>query len=278
MNRMIGIAALLAMIVANIALLTRDVIPAWTAGDPPIPLAYEMDTGWIKVSQTGIYDAAGSAVGHVWTETWRDKGLVTVESMTILNEVVTSGQTLISALRIDTRLTYNEEQVLERLDVTVRGFGLPIELHGKYVPPDDFACEWQFDEETGTFSLPADATRAMGDLRSPFQGVGGLQVGQVWRHELFDPLSGMLPGLSGSGMKPQSMIVSVTGTDKIIHHDLAIKAFVLEGDSVRAWVSPLGDVLRQEVTVPVLGRIVLLDEPFDDNARAEARQRIVEVQ
>lgn len=279
MNRLIGIAALLAMIVANIALITRDVIPAWTAGEPPAPIAYDLDTGWIKVSQTGIYDVKGSVLGHVWTETWRDRKAVFVDSMTVLNEFESGGQTLVPALRIDTKLVYNEEQLLERLSVDVRGFGLPIQLRGEYRPPEDFACNWTFDEQRGAFTIPADATRAMGDLRSPFQGMADLKVGQVWRHELFDPLSAMLPGFGGQAMRPQSIIVSVTGTEKIMHNGMAVRAFVVEGnDNIRAWISPLGDVLRQEVTVPVLGRITLVDEPFDDNARSAASQRIVEVQ
>lgn len=278
MNRVIGFVAALAMITANAALIMRDLAPSWTAGNPPVPMGYELSSGWIRVTQTGIFDESGKRLGGIWTETWRDDHRVHIDSMTVLDEFEVSGETLTPALRIDSRVIYNDQRLIERMTVTVRGFGLPISFRGQYEPPDDFACHWRFDEQEGDFLLPAETTRAIGDLRSPFQGFGQLHVGQTWRHELLDPLAKLLPGLQGSEMRPQQIIVRVTGTEKIEHNGIAIKAFVLEADRIRAWVSPLGDVLRQELTVPMLGRITLVDEPFDDNAREAARRSVIDTQ
>lgn len=265
------------MVLANAALLQRDLIPGWTAGKPPALAAYELEYGRVKVAQTGLFNRAGQRIGGIWTETWRDDLTIYVDSMAVLDELSIAGEELLPALRLDTSLHYNAESQLEELRVAVHGFGLPIWLHGEYLPPDDFRVTWAFGDQTGGFVLPAEATRAMGDLHTPFQGLVGLEVGQTWRHELLNPLSGILPGLHGTTMRSEPIIVQVTGQEKIVHGGVSIRAFTLEAENVRAWISPLGDVLRQELTLPVIGRLTLLDEPYDDNARIAARQRVVEM-
>ena len=49
--------------------------------------------------------------------------------------------------------------------------------------------------------------------------------------------------------------------------------YLVEGGGAKAWVEPdTGRVLRQEVTVPILGRLILLDEPYDAEALKHAME------
>ncbi len=277
MNRLLGMLTFVAMLAVNAALIMRDVVPAWTAGAPPIVTVEQLEPGWTRTAYLGIYGPDGDSLGGVWSETWRIGDTLFIESMTVLDEFKLNGETLTPNLRIDLRLAYNEEGLLEELDLDVVGLGMTIGVRGEYLPPDEFTCDWTFDQRQGTFILPAEATRALGDARQPFQGLGDLRVGQTWRHETLDPLAMLLPGIQGQGMEPRPMIVQVTGEEKIEHQGISVRAKVLEAERVRAWISPLGEVLRQELTLPAFGRITLQGEPFDDNARARARRSVVDV-
>jgi len=50
-----------------------------------------------------------------------------------------------------------------------------------------------------------------------------------------------------------------------------VEAFVIEAERLRAWVSREGRVIRQEFELPLVGKLTLVDEPYDD----ELRQRVL---
>ncbi len=64
-------------------------------------------------------------------------------------------------------------------------------------------------------------------------------------------------------MATSSVLVRVTGTESIEHNGRVVEAFRVEADRAVAWVTSDGRVLRQEVDLPLLGRLTLIDEPFD---------------
>ena len=66
------------------------------------------------------------------------------------------------------------------------------------------------------------------------------------------------------------MLIQVTGKEMITHGGERIETFVVEGGGVTAWVAADGRVLRQEANLPLVGKLILLDEPYDDDAYAEA--------
>lgn len=275
MNRTIGLTAFIAMLAANAALLLRDVVPAWTAGDPPAPGGMNVPSGFSRVSQMGILDASRRRFGTIWTTNSRISDDLIVRSTTMLDVIQKSNDILTPELKIDTDLIYFANSRLKQIRVEVQGFGMPIRFSGKHAAPDQFRCEWEIDDRSGRYTISADVTRALGQVTRPFESLADLRVGQSWRLELLDPLAGILPGWTGSDMATRHVIVRVVGTEKIVHNDLDVKVFLLEAERIRAWVSPLGAVLRQEVTLPLLGKITLVDEPYDDEARAAARRRFV---
>jgi len=272
---MLGLLAFVAFVGANTALVLRDLLPVWLAGDPPAPAVQDLLPGWNRVTQTGVFDVHSKRIGTIWTERRRLDESLLVTSTMLLEVVEVSQEILTPRLRIDTVLLYRADQQLQTLQVDVRGFGMPIRLEGQYVPPDQFPCKWQVGGRRGSFVLPSAATRAMGNALAPFDSFDRLRVGQTWRMELFDPLRYVLPGLQSSGAT-RTVIVRVLGRQNIEHNGLGVKAYVLQSDRMRAWVSPLGRVLRQEVSLPFFGKLTLLDEPFDMRAYREARHSLLE--
>ena len=58
-NRWIGIVCVAGMLGANSALFLRDILPGWTASDPPEPVALSLRPGESLRIQFGIFNAAG---------------------------------------------------------------------------------------------------------------------------------------------------------------------------------------------------------------------------
>ncbi|MBU0617110.1 MAG: hypothetical protein KKI02_05290, partial [Planctomycetes bacterium] len=48
------------------------------------------------------------------------------------------------------------------------------------------------------------------------------------------------------------------------------RANILEAEGMRAWVTPAGRVIRQEFELPLLGTLLLVDEPYDESLRGQS--------
>ena len=272
-NRWIGIACVAFMLSANATLFVRDVLPAWLAGDPPMLDDLAPSPLPKRQAQIGIFDERGENVGRSWTITERLPQFLTVTSSTMLNPILLPNGMVTPQVRIDTSLKYREDDhLLEDLRMSIRGLPVGVVMRGELVPPDEFVCEWRLGAgPPGRFTLDADATRAMGDVVRPFTRLPGLYVGRTWRLQLLDPLSRIIPGFGSHDLMADAELVRVTRTETITHRGEELETFVVEARRTRAWVTPQGDVLRQEVDLPLLGRLTLRDELFDENAYDEAR-------
>jgi hypothetical protein len=49
-----------------------------------------------------------------------------------------------------------------------------------------------------------------------------------------------------------------------------VEAFVVEAEGMRAWVTPAGRVIRQEFELPLLGTLLLVEEPYDPFLRGRS--------
>jgi hypothetical protein len=77
--------------------------------------------------------------------------------------------------------------------------------------------------------------------------------------------------LNSEGLIEEPEVARVTRTEVIQHCGQGVEAFVVEAPRLRAWVRADGTVLRQEIELlPLLGRLVLRDEPFDEAAYERA--------
>lgn len=271
LNRWIGILTFGFMLFANGALVLRDIAPAWLAGDPPRSDTFLLQPGSVVKRQTVILDGEDRPIGYSFTHTSRSAELLTVRSWTILDQLPLPKRLPMPQIRIVTEFTYNADSVLDNMTIRVSGFGVPATIRGEFVPPDSFPCEWQFDETRGTFLLSGAATRQLAESFRPFDTLPGLWVGRVWQMEIMNPLPHLMGGAAGGMIAPdegpasQTVQVRVTRQEAIEHEGRMVNAFVVEADKLTAWVDPGGEILRQEVDMPLLGALKFVSQTYDDS-------------
>lgn len=274
LNRWTGIICAVFMLSANTTLFVRDVLPGLLAGDPPELDDLTRGVGPTRQIQTGLFNAQGHDIGRSWTVTCMQGDSLIISSCTRLNSITLPNGLNTPAVRIDTELRYRvEDGLLGNLSMSIRGLPVGVVLRGEFMPPDEFACGWQLGAgQRGTFRLNAEATRALGDVLRPFTRLPGLYVGRTWRLHLLDPLAQIVPGLRNHNLLAEPVLVRVTGTEVIEHRGRPLEVFVVEARRTRAWVDRQGDVLRQQIDLPLLGRLTLQDEPFDEAAYLKAKE------
>ena len=273
LNRWIGILTGFFMILANAAIIYRDVLPGWLAGDPPPSEARLLQPGEHRAVQVGIYDAHGRTVGTSWTLSNRvgEAGTVAVKTTTLLEPIFLPGGITTPRVSIETGVNYSGTTgAVDTLDFKMFGLGIPISLRCEAMPSGEFPCDWQVGADTGTLGLDSRVPAALGDVIRPFQRLPNLYVGRSWRLDLLDPLARILPQLGQTGLALEPVVIRVTGRQKIEHQGTLVDAFVVESGDTVAWAAPDGRVLRQEVTLPLLGKLILLDEPYDEHAHRAA--------
>jgi hypothetical protein len=270
-NRWIGIAALLAMLAANSALFVRDLLPSWTVGTRPDSSIFRLKPGDEVGYHIEMYDADGQNVGDSWTLASRSTELLSVRIWTIFKRRH-FGQFEMPRIRVTTEATFDTKSRLSSLRIRATGVGTPLGLQGDLIEPNDFSCVWKMGDKESNFILPADALATVSDVTRPFDNLAGLYVGQTWRMQLFNPLASLLPALGDPA--GESVLVRVSRKEVIPHDGQDVETFVVDAERVRAWVAEDGRVLRQEIDLPVLGKLTLVDAPYSDEMRRKQTQDI----
>jgi len=272
-NRWIGIVAVGLMLIANAALVVRDFLPGWSAGEPPQSRALQLRDGQEFRTQLGIFNQEGRRIGHSWSLCKCDEQLVIVRHRSVFQELPLNLGADIGLLRVDTDLMYGAGARLDNVRVKVLGLGIQVLFEGEYFPPDDFACKWQVGEQRGELVVSSLLTRGLGDAVRPFESLTGLFVGRTWRVEILNPLAGILSDWGARGMTADDMVVTVTGVESVEYMGETVQAFVIEAEALRAWVAPAGRVIRQEFDMPIIGKLIMVEEPYDDALRTEMLYR-----
>lgn len=273
LNRWIGIVSAAGMILANAALLSRDVLPDWRAGDPPPSEPLLLEPGESRQVQVGIHHADGRRLGTSWTCSRRPgaDGIVMVTNTTVLDPIPLAGRVATPRVRIEMNLTYRSDEArVDEMKFTIVGLSQPVSIHAETMLSGEFPCKWQIGPQEGKVMLDAQAPVLLGDAIRPFDRLPDLYVGRSWHLKLLDPLAHILPELKTSGLSLETTLVQVTRHEELEHGGQQVDTLVVEGAGATAWVAHDGRVLRQEVTLPLIGRLVLLDEPYDDDARRNA--------
>jgi hypothetical protein len=276
-NRWIGIACAACMLSANTALFIHDILPALAAGEPPEPVALTLRSDQQFMVQVGIFNARGERIGSSWTDARPSGDNLRVNTRTVLRPLELPGDVATPAVVVRCTAVYGQNRRLEDIQIHVDGFGIPISLRGECYAAGDFPCEWQIGDQSGRFVVPAEGTRALGEVFRPFYSLPGLFVGRTWRVELFNPLAHLTPDLSQGRRFTQSVLVRVTGEETIEHNGRKVEALRVEADKLTAWVAPDGRVLRQEVDLPLFGRLTVVEEPFDEQvwfSHGQTRMRL----
>lgn len=250
------------------ALFVRDVLPGWTAQNPPAMGREQFMVD--EQQQVAIRKATGERIGTAWDNLTSVGGNTAVYATALLE-----GLKPMPPMLIDSLTEFDPEGHLDtfRLDI----YGVPMtrikvrgEKRGIYFPVD-----LQVGPMSHQANLDQAASRMIGDTLRPFSYLPKLAVGQSWRMQMLDPLS-MLRGKT----QFNSIVARVVRTERIanpLKPGQQIECFVVETfpASSKAWVDGDGRVLLQEADVPMLGKIVVSAEPYDETARNKARNEYV---
>ncbi|MBI4579145.1 MAG: hypothetical protein HY718_05540 [Planctomycetes bacterium] len=267
MYRLLSVGIVLLWVTAMAALFVRDVYPAWTAQDAPPMTKEQLARLDQRQQQMAICDAGGKRLGTAWSDISSAGG-----NTSIRGTVHLEGIALVPVLLVETSTDFDPQGELDSFNLDV--FGVPAttikvrgERHGIYFP-----CEIQIGPLFRQANLEMAASRLLGDAFRPFNYLPALKVGQSWRMQVIDPVSAAL----GGGTRFTAVVARVTGKETIEYRGRPIECFVVETSPGRAkaWVDAEGCVFRQQVELPGLGRLIVSDEPYDDEARTRARRRV----
>ena len=256
------------MLGANGVLITKHYLPRWMAGDPPQTLAESLQAGEILRTQVGIFGDGDYRVGRSWMIAQSFGKPVELRSLTQisrLNLPAAISVVLPLPVTLEMRVRFENPRHPDQLDIQFHGLPVPLIVHGEHYAPDDFACAWRLGHLKGSYVLPPEPLSFVSDVVRPFNRLPGLYEGMSWQMPVFDPLSQLMPG---SGRRPgmETVLVSVTGVEERSHPltGATVSTFVVEAPQMRAWVAADGEVLIQEVDVPLVGRLRLVVEAFDE--------------
>ncbi len=259
MNRLIGIILAGSWLCLMTLLIQRDVVPFWTAQDPPRPHA------WSGEYQTAICNDEGYRVGTSWVSAAPTPSGMRIHNATVLDLGGLSGfLPKHKQLLVRSELAYQQDNTLDAFLFSIEGAGVPITVRAERFG-QDYACEFKLGAARRLIPLDGRLSECLGESFRPFAYLENLYVGQTWRIRLLDVLS----VAKGDGAEFNTRLVMVTGTETIEHRGQQVGCFRIETDGAVAWADDSGRVLRQEVSLPLLGRFVLTEEPVDHEARAK---------
>ncbi|MHC4441241.1 MAG: hypothetical protein ACYTF1_00480 [Planctomycetota bacterium] len=260
MYRLLAVGVFLMWVGAMSALFVRDVWPAWTAQDPPPMTAEQFAHLDHQQQQFALLDAKGHRLGTSWSRV-ASSGPIT----TIYGTIVLDGLALLpDRVKIETSTEFDDQGGLDSFDLNVMGVpGTQIYVRGErrgiYFP-----CQLKFGTINLQRNLELSASRMIGQSLRPFNFMPTLKVGQSWRMQILDPVSAVI----GKRTNFTSVVARVTGTETIEHLGRQVECLVVKTypTRARAWVDKQGRVLVQEADIPLLGKVVVREEDFDQQA------------
>jgi hypothetical protein len=240
----------------------RDVLPAWTAPpSPPFqPSAWHKGDG--ARSQYSIHDEFGE-MGTVWSEY-----LIGSDASRRDDLVWIARSSMgLAPMRILVTSVYTAQGDLDEFTVTLHKHGTTMKLHG-----ERFHSAFSFTLEAGTmnptFKIPLTDGDVMGAAFNPVADFTNLHVGQRWRMQVVNPIA----CITGMGKRFTPVVVEVTEETVLELEDGLHNCLVVESPNVKAWVDANGATLKQEISLPLLGKTQIVREPtFDEKRWSVAR-------
>lgn len=260
MNRIIGAVAALAWIGLMAAMLNRD-YPFWREQTPPSAVIPPGNR------QTAIFDGAKNRVGTAWLTVGQHSAVVSFTVFEVAR--VIPGIPAGGPIAVKTTLGYDPDGSLQRLVFWLHGVGVPILVSATRVG-DDFGVELNVGDLHKSMSLPAEASECLGESLRPFTYLKGLKVGQSWRIRIVDPIS----LLRDQSVDFTAQMATVTARETVPHNGADVPCFRIETNGAIAWADDEGNVVRQEVVIPFIGKWTLVDEKYDQAARDRAMVRV----
>ncbi len=267
MYRLLSVGIVISWAAAMGTLFMRDVYPAWTAQDAPPMTHDQLARFGGHAQQLGIYDGQGKRRGTAWSDISSAGSNTAIHGTIYLEDLP-----MVPVLLVETSTEFDEKGELDNF--TLQVFGVPLttirvhgERHGIYFP-----CEIHVGPLFRQANLEMAASCMLGESFRPFSYLPTLKVGQSWRMQVIDPLSAAL----GSSTRFVPVVARVTGKEMLAAGNGSKECFVVETSpgQAKAWVDPEGHVLKQEVNVPGFGKLSVVDEKYEEDARARVRNRV----
>lgn len=250
-------------------LVRDDVLPVLTAQAPPDMASQLADEPEYRELYNGVYDQTGRRVGHSTTAIIRGPEYVSINSrlelepgwmdrLDMLARVVRQFG-IAGKLEVRTALRYVQDGSLDEFTVDIEGLGMPVRIESEYFGTD-FGAQLTVGQAQWPLVFDTQISQRLGQSFDPFIFLPELQVGKSWRVWM----------ASFSDVKPrfEQILVRVVDREMIDHHGRQVHAYRVEaGDLAVAWADRSGKILRQEVNMPLLGRITILDETEQHRAR-----------
>ncbi|MEE9296771.1 MAG: hypothetical protein V3W34_17645 [Phycisphaerae bacterium] len=262
-HRMMGFAIVLFWVIATSWLVWHDIVPVWTAQDPPKVVA----SNWVRRHgekvQFGVYDESGRWIGGIWTE------YSSATSTDREDEIYFDDLPVLGPACVHVKSIFDVDGRLDEIDISVLGAWDPVRIHGERFP-SQFAFKIDAGAFQQTFKIDLDLAGMFSATFRPFDAMPELSVGQAWRMQVFNPIA----AVTGIGDKFIPMLVSVVGREVIRIDGRLRDCFIVQASGVKAWVErSSGVVLHQEITLPIGGTITVRYERYDDDARRRAAKR-----
>ncbi len=245
-------------------LVMHDILPAWTALDvPALKLTDSMKKGSGN-SQHVMTDDVGE-IGRIWTTYLIDESSIRRDDLIWIDRLPVD----VVPLRVTVTSTFTAAGVLDELTVRIENEDHTFELHG-----ERFDTDFSFKLDTGTpvvkaFKVPLSDGSMITAAFNPFSTLSDLKVGQRWRVQVFNPVATMMP----FGDKFFRMLVEVTGEERLRTPWGEKNCLVVESPNARAWVDATGEVIKQELTLPLVGKMTVLREPEFEQEKFVAAKR-----
>lgn len=246
-------------------LLAHDVWPRWTAKDAPALKATEWLRKEGRQSQYDLEDEFGR-FGSVWTEYQIDESSMSRSDLIWIFRAppLLAG---FAPVRIHVDSTYTGAGVLDEITMRVETPHADVELHG-----ERFHSGYSFKLNSGaierTLKVPIASGGAITGAFNPLSALTNLQVGDKWNMQVVNPIA----TVTGIGDPFIPLLIEVTGEERLSLPDGEHTCTVVEAKGVKAWIDSHGAVQKQELLLPLLGRLIIVRRgEFEETQRNQAR-------
>ena len=244
-------------------LVAHDVWPGLSAQDPPTLKV----TDWLREhgtrAQLTIMDGQ-KRIGTVWTTYLIDDTTIRRDDVIWIERLPVD----LAPLRVIVESIFTSDGVLDEFEIRLDSADTRMRLKGERFPMD-FAFTFETGPVFKSFKVPLNDGSLIAGAFNPFAQLSDLHVGQTWRMQVFNPIA----AVTGLGNRFTSMVVSVTGEERIDTGVWEGNCLVVEAKGAKAWIDVNGVAQLQEMEFPILGSIRIIRRPdFDKAARQHARQ------
>ncbi len=257
--RPVGISIVLFWAVSTGWLIWKDIIPAWTAQEPPRVVAADWIRQYGENAQFGIFDHKDRRVGSIWTSY---RGGTSTDRE---DDIFIDRAPIVGPMHLHLVSLFDIEGRLDEFDADIFALDQHVQIHGERFP-----TQFAFRMSTGTavhrFKVHLSRAGRFSEAFRPFDSMPNLEVGQSWQMQVLNPIA----MITGTGDEFLPMLVRVAGREKRMIDGGPKECFIVETATATAWVDvSSGVVWEQQVKLP-FGTYNIRYESYD----AERKKRV----